>query len=253
MAVDLEGHVAVITGGNGGIGLGMAHGLAAAGAGVAVWGTNEEKNARAAKELAAHGRPVEAFRCDVRQEDQVVEAFAATVAAFGKVDSVFANAGTGGRNRPFVEMTLEEWRAVLAVNLDGAFLTLREGARHLIERGEGGSLVAVSSASAIHGAPRHQHYAASKTALLALIRSLAVELARYGIRCNALIPGWVETDLTERSRQNPKFLENTTYRTPVRRWGRPDDFAAVAAYLADPSLAFHTGDALVVDGGYTVF
>ncbi len=253
MAVDLKGHVAVITGGNGGIGLGMAHGLAAAGAGVAVWGTNEEKNARAAKELAAHGRPVEAFRCDVRHEDQVVETFAATVAAFGKVDSVFANAGVSARNRPFVEITLEEWRAVLAVNLDGAFLTLREGARHLIERGEGGSLVAVSSTSAIHGAPRHQHYAASKAALLALIRSLAVELARYRIRCNALIPGWVETELTERGRQNPKFLENTTYRTPVRRWGRPDDFATVAAYLADPSLTFHTGDALVIDGGYTVF
>ena len=100
MTVDLQGHVAVITGGNGGIGLGMAHGLAAAGAGVAIWGTNEEKNARAAKELAAHGRRVEAFRCDVRHEEQVVETFAATVAAFGKVDSVFANAGTAGACGP---------------------------------------------------------------------------------------------------------------------------------------------------------
>ena len=142
---------------------------------------------------------------------------------------------------------------MMSVNLEGAFITLRAGARHLVERGEGGSLVAVSSTSAIHGAPRNQHYAASKTALLALVRGLAVELARYGVRCNALVPGWTETDLIVDARKNEKFMANTTARTPVRRWGVPADFGAAAVYLADPRISYHTGDTLVVDGGYTVY
>ena len=124
---------------------------------------------------------------------------AATLADHGKVDSLFANAGVGGVV-PFVDMTLDEWRRVMAVNLDGAFLTLRAAARHLVERGEGGSLVGVSSVSAIHGAPRMEHYAASKTALLALVRGLAVELARHRVRCNALLPGWTDTDMIEAAR-----------------------------------------------------
>ena len=150
-------------------------------------------------------------------------------------------------------MTLEDWRAILSVNLDGAFLTLREGARHLVARGQGGSLIGVSSTSAIHGVPRNEHYAASKSALLAVMRGLAVELARDGIRCNTLIPGWTETPLMERHRASEKLVANTTARTPVRRWGRPNDFAAAAAFLADPTLLFHTGDTIVIDGGYTVF
>jgi NAD(P)-dependent dehydrogenase (short-subunit alcohol dehydrogenase family) len=250
----IDGHVSLITGGNSGIGLGMARGLVAAGADVAIWGTNEEKNKRAVEELSASGRRVVAFRCDVSDEAQVVESFAATAEAMGKVDSVFANAGLGGvRTRPFAEMTLDEWRSMMAVNLDGAFLTLREGTRHLVERGEGGALIGVSSTSAIHGAPRNQHYAAAKTALLAVMRGLAVELARHQIRCNALVPGWTETPMTEKSRTHEKFVANTTARTPVRRWGTPDDFAAVAVFLADPAQRFHTGDTIVVDGGYTVF
>lgn len=254
MAGDLSGHVALITGGNGGIGLGMARGLAAAGADVVIWGTNEDKNAAAAGELRTLAQRVEAFRCDVADEDQVVATFAATVAEMGQVDSVFANAGIGGaRTRPFTEMTLDEWRSTMAVNIDGAFLTLREGARHLVERGEGGALIGVSSTSSIHGAPRNQHYAASKTALIAVMRGLAVELARHGIRSNTLIPGWTETPMTEKSRTHEKFMANTTARTPVRRWGKPDDFGAVAVFLADPSLVFHTGDSVVVDGGYTVY
>ena len=254
MKRSLEGHVALVTGGNGGIGLGMAKGLARAGADVAVWGTNEDKNARAVDELRAFGQRAIALCCDVSREDEVEKAFAATVAGLGKVDSVFANAGVAGvRAGPFTEMTLEEWRAIFAVNLDGAFVTLREGSRHMVDRGEGGSLVAVSSTAAIHGAARSQHYAASKGALLALVRGLAVEMARFGIRCNALIPGWSETSMTTAVRLNEKFVEATTSRTPVRRWGTPDDFGAVAAYLADSRLIFHTGDTLVVDGGYTVF
>ena len=252
-AFDLTGHVALITGGNGGIGLGMAQALASAGADVAIWGTKKAKNEAAAELLRKTGRRVVASVCDVSDEDQVVQAFGEAVEQLGKVDSVFANAGVPGHLVPFTETKLEDWRATMAVNLDGAFLTLREGARHLIERGEGGSLVAVSSTSSVHGTPRNAQYSVSKTGLLALVRSLAVELARYRIRVNALVPGWTETELTEKGRQYQKFVDNTTYRTPVRRWAQPEEYGPAAVYLADPRVTFHTGDTLVIDGGYTIF
>ena len=249
---DLSGRVVLVTGGNGGIGLGLAQGCAAAGADVVVWGTNQDKLDRAAASLEATGRRVLAQRVDVSDEEQVVSAFARAVSDMGKVDACFANAGVSG-GAPFVDQTLEMWRRVLSVNLDGAFLTLREAARHLVERGEGGSLVGVSSTSVIHGAPRSQPYAASKAALLAMMRGLAVELARHRIRSNTLIPGWTETELTEAGRRNDKFVANTTSRTPIRRWGVPEDFQAVGAFLADPAQLFHTGDEVVLDGGYTRF
>ena len=252
-AFDLSGLVALVTGGNGGIGLGMAVALAEGGADVAVRGTNAAKNGDAAARLERTGRKIFTARCDVSREGEVAGAFAATVAALGKVDAVFANAGVTGRGEAFVDTSLAEWRRVLDVNLDGVFLTLREAARHLVERGEGGSLVAVSSTSAVHGTPRNEAYSASKAAVLALARGLAVELARHRIRCNALLPGWTETELTAAGRDNPKFVENTTYRTPVRRWAQPSEFGPAAVYLAAPGLTFHTGDALVVDGGYTIF
>ena len=249
---DLAGHVSVITGGNGGIGLGMARALAEAGADVAIWARDEDKSAAAVASLADTGRRVEAFRCDVAVEDDVEAAMAATVEAFDRVDSVIANAGIGGYAR-FHEMSLAEWRRVTSVDRDGAFLTLRAGARHLIERGEGGSLVAVSSVSAIHGAPGMQHYAASKAGLLAVVRGLAVELARHRIRCNAMLPGWTESDMLDPTTAPPAFVEATTRRTPLRRWGTPADMGRVAVYLADPANLFHTGDAVVVDGGYSIF
>ena len=249
----LSGHVALVTGGNGGIGRAMAEALAQAGADIALWGTKAAKNEAAADQLRRTGRRVVASLCDVRDEDQVAQAFAEAVHHLGKVDSVFANAAVPGRLVPFAETSLEDWRSTMAVNLDGAFLTLREGARHLIERGEGGSLVAVSSTSSVHGTPRNAAYSVSKTGLLALVRSLAVELAREKIRVNALVPGWTETELTEKGRQYQKFVDNTTYRTPVRRWAQPDEYGPAAIYLANPTLTFHTGDALVIDGGYTIF
>jgi hypothetical protein len=176
----------------------------------------------------------------------------ATIDAFGRIDGLVANAGTSARS-PFVEMTTEDWDRVMGVNLRGAFVALREAAKVLVGQGEGGSLVGVSSTSSIHGAPGQEHYAASKSAVLAMMRSLAVELARHKIRCNSLIPGWTETEMTEPARSYEKFLTNTTNRTPLRRWGTPTDFETVGAFLCDPTIGFHTGDALVVDGGYTVF
>ncbi len=248
----LNGHVAVVTGGNGGIGLGMASALAAAGADVAVWGRNEDKNAAAAAELAVHGTEVLALRCDVADEEQVVAAIAATVDRLGQVASMLANAGVGGF-APFTSMSLAEFRRVTSVNLDGAFLCLREAAAHMVERGEGGSLVGVSSVSAIHGAPGMEHYAASKAGLASMLRGMAVELARYRIRCNSLLPGWTDTDMIAPAAHNERFVANTVKRTPVRRWGTPEDMGRAAVFLADPANLFHTGDSVVVDGGYSIF
>jgi NAD(P)-dependent dehydrogenase (short-subunit alcohol dehydrogenase family) len=251
----LEGHVALVTGGNGGIGLGLAQGLVKAGADVAIWGTNVDKSADAVRHLESlrGSGSILALRCDITDEAQVVGAFADTVEHFGKVDSVFANAGIPGASPRFVDLSLDEWRRVMAVNLDGTFLTLREGARHLVARDQGGALIALSSIAALHGAPRRDAYAASKTAVQSLVRSLAISLATSRIRVNALCPGWTNTELLGSARASQKFIDRTVERTPAGRWATPDEYEKVAVFLADPSLTFHTGASLVVDGGYTIF
>ena len=250
---DLRGHVALITGGNSGIGLGMATGLANAGADIAIWGTNPAKNETATAQLEATGVRVHSEICDVADEAAQERSFAATLDALGQVDSVFANAGTSGWVPSITDLSLEEWRRLMAVNLDGAFVTMRTGARYLVERGEGGSIVAVSSTSAIHGAQNQPHYGAAKTALLGLVRAAAVGLARHRIRVNALLPGWSDTPLAAPGKSNQKFMDATIGRTPVRRWADPSEYADVAVFLADPKLTFHTGDTVTVDGGYTIF
>ncbi len=250
---DLTGKVALVTGGNGGIGLGMAEGLAGAGAAVAVWGTNAEKNAAAVARLRDAGADAEAFRCDVGDEDEVAATFAATIDRFGKVDACFANAGVGTRGTRFADMSLGEWRDILRVNLDGAFLTLRAAVRHLRERGSGGSLVVTSSIASIFGMPRGEHYAATKAAVSALARGLAVEYGRYGIRANAVLPGWIDTAMTVPLFASERFAGAVLPRIPAGRWGTPADFAGIAVYLASDVSRYHTGDTLVVDGGYRVF
>jgi NAD(P)-dependent dehydrogenase (short-subunit alcohol dehydrogenase family) len=251
--VDLKGRVVVVTGGSAGIGLGIARGVVRAGGAVALWARRLDRAEQAAAELVDLGGTALAVACDVAEEAQVEAAMARTLERFGRLDALVANAGIGARRTPVTELSLTEWRSVLAVNLDGAFLSLRAGARQLIEQAEGGSLVAVSSTAAIHGPARQSPYAASKTALLGLVRSLAVELARHRIRVNALLPGWTETELTAPALADARFVAVTTQRTPVRRWATPADFEAVGAFLCHPAIAFHTGDTLVVDGGYTVF
>ena len=250
--IDLSGRVVVVTGGNSGIGLGIARGVARAGASVAIWSRRAERNAEAVAELEGLGATAVGIGCDVADEDNVADAMRQTLDRFGRLDCLVANAGTAGK-QPFTDMSLAEWHRVLQVNLDGAFLCLREAARVLVRQGQGGSLVGVSSTSAIDGAPGQQHYAASKTALLGVMRSLAVELARHQIRCNSLLPGWTETELTATARTHERFMAATTGRTPVRRWATLHDFETVGAFLADPALIFHTGDSMVVDGGYTIF
>lgn len=250
---DLTGHVALITGGNSGIGLGMAHGLAQSGADVCIWGTNAERNATAAQELEKHGTRVRAVRCDVGDEDAVTASFAETVEHFGRVDSCFANAGVPSSGTPFVETSLAEFRRITRVNLDGAFLTLRAAAKHMVERGGGGVLVGTSSVSTVHGTPRGQAYAASKAGLTAVIKGCAVELARYRINAHSILAGWTETPLISSELHNPTFEQNVMKRMPQRRWGEPGDFARLAVYLAGGVGGFHTGDEIVVDGGYTIF
>lgn len=252
---DLTGKVALITGGNSGIGLGMAKAVAEAGADVAIWGTNAAKNAAAKSELVKAGRKVLALQCDVSDEKAVEAAFAETLRELGRVDGCFANAGVAGRGgaTSFFEMTTEEWQRVLKVNLDGAFFTFRAAARHMVERGDGGVLVGTASLAAIEGAARSEHYAATKGGLISMIRALAVEFARYGVRANSILPGWIETDMTANAIGNDKFAKNVLPRIPTRRWGQGADFGGIAVYLMSSASSYHTGDTFLIDGGYALF
>ena len=249
---NLSGKVALVTGGNSGIGLGMAKGLAESGADVCIWGTNIEKNERSQKELSSIGIKSHAIKCDVSSEDQVETAFQETLDIFRKVDSCFANAGAGG-GAPFHEFPTDLWRKVLGINLDGTFFTFRAASKHMIERGEGGRLVGTSSTSAIHGAARNEAYASTKGAMLAMVRGLAVEMARYGITANSIIPGWIETAMTSARVGDERFEDRVMKRVPIRRWGTPEDFAGIAVYLASDASSYQTGEEFVVDGGYTRF
>ena len=254
---DLTGKVVLVTGGNGGIGLGMATALAQAGASVAIWGTNADKNARAVETLRAHAE-AEAFTCNVADRDAVDAAMAQTLERFGRLDGCIANAGVSGRGaRSFLDITPDEWQRVLSVNLDGVYHTYQAALRHMVARAEagdpGGRLACVSSLASVSGAARSEHYAASKGALNAMTFALAVEFARYGITANAILPGWIATDMTENAMATPKFAEAAGKRIPARRWGEPADFGGIAVYLMSVASAYHTGQLLQIDGGYFRF
>jgi NAD(P)-dependent dehydrogenase (short-subunit alcohol dehydrogenase family) len=249
---DLGGRVAVVTGGNGGIGLGIARGLAQAGADVAIWARDPAKNEAALKELEGLGRRALSLACDVGDETQVKRAVEQTVAAFGRIDIGVANAGFGIVT-PFLETRLEDWRKVTRVDLDGTFLTFHAIASHMVSRGGGGKLIAISSIGEIFGMPKQEAYAASKSGIEALVRSLAVELARHDIQVNAVQPGWIVTDATRPLLDWKAMNDTIVHRTPARRWGTPEDLAGACVYLASDAARFHTGDTLRVDGGYSVF
>jgi NAD(P)-dependent dehydrogenase (short-subunit alcohol dehydrogenase family) len=251
---DLTGKVALVTGGNGGIGLGMADALAEAGADICIWGTNPKKNEAATAQLKRHGRKVHAQIVDVGDEQQVEAGFAEAIKMMGHIDNCVANSGVSGRGKgAILEMTYEEWRRVLRVNLDGVFFTFRGAARHMVERGRGGSLVAMASTAAIEGAARSSHYGASKGGVTAMVRALSVELARYKISVNSVLPGWIETEMTANAFGNEKFAANVMPRIPQRRWGTGADFGPIAVYLASDAASYTTGRDFVIDGGYTLF
>jgi NAD(P)-dependent dehydrogenase (short-subunit alcohol dehydrogenase family) len=255
---DLSGRVAVITGGNGGIGLGIAQALALSGCNVSIWGRNAGKNKAAATTMAKGPGKVDTRICDVADPASVKEAMKATLDTFGRLDGCFANAGIGGGGRkPFIERSEEEWRKMFATNLDGVFHVFQAAARHMTERAQGGDafgrLVATSSLASLFGTARNEHYAGTKAAINALCRALAVELARHGVTANAILPGWIRSDMTARVLADDKFVGAVMPRIPLRRFGEPSDFGGIAVYLMSKASSYHTADCFVIDGGYTAF
>jgi NAD(P)-dependent dehydrogenase (short-subunit alcohol dehydrogenase family) len=255
---DLSGRVAVITGGNGGIGLGIAQALATAGCNVSIWGRNADKNKSAAASMAGAKGEVDTQICDVTSAASVKTAMDSTLRKFGRVDGCFANAGIGGGGRrSFIERTEDEWRTMFATNLDGVFHVFQAAARHMTDRAKAGDafgrLVATSSLASLFGTARNEHYAGTKAAINALCRALAVELARYGVTANAILPGWIKSDMTARVMADDKFVGAVMPRIPVRRFGEPSDFGGIAVYLMSKASSYHTADCFVIDGGYTAF
>ena len=225
---------------------------------MAIWGTNADKNAAAHEALSAHGGAVFSRVCDVGDQDAVEESFAATLDTLGRVDSCFVNAGVGGRAPSFLEMTAQEWRRLMRINLDGAFFTAQVATRHMVDRHRdgdtsGGSIVFTTSGSAYFGQARGQHYGASKAGLISMTKAIAVEHARHGIRANAVLPGWTESEMTAGAFAWDTFVDKVGGRVPLRRWGTPEDFAGVAVYLASSASSYHTGDVVTIDGGYHSF
>jgi NAD(P)-dependent dehydrogenase (short-subunit alcohol dehydrogenase family) len=253
---DLTGKVALVTGGNSGIGLGFAEGVAKHGADVCIWGTNASKNEVAIESLKRHGTKVHAIVCDVSDEVAVERSFTETLAKFGRVDACFANAGVSGGG-PFTELTRDQWQRVLSVNLDGLFFTLRAAARHMKDRAErgdkGGRLIGTASLGALMGMARGEAYAGSKGAVISIMQGLAVEFARYGVTANSVLPGHIATAMTEKNYANEKFHNAIMPRIPLRRFGDKSDFEGIAVYLMSGASAYHTGDSFLIDGGFFIF
>jgi NAD(P)-dependent dehydrogenase (short-subunit alcohol dehydrogenase family) len=253
---DLKGKTALITGGNSGIGLGFAEGVAKYGADVCIWGPNASKNEVAIESLKKYGTKVHAIQCDVSSEAAVEKSFDETLAKFGRVDACFANAGVGGGG-PFAELTTEQWQRVLNVNLNGLFFTLRRAARHMKERAEkgdkGGRLIGTASLGALMGMARGEAYAGSKGAVISIMQGLAVEFARYGVTANSVLPGHIATAMTEKNYANEKFYNAIMPRIPLRRFGDKADFEGIAVYLMSNASAYHTGDSFLIDGGFFIF
>ncbi|MBY0338586.1 MAG: SDR family oxidoreductase [Acetobacteraceae bacterium] len=247
----LGGRVAFVTGGNGGIGLGFARGLAKAGAAVMLAARDAAKSAEAVAELRALGATADAVTCDVTDEASVNDAVAETVARLGRLDILVNNAGTNIRGRPESYAT-ENWHAVLDTNLTSAMLCARAAHPHL-KAGGVGRVINNGSMLSIFGMPLHIAYAASKGGIVQLTKSLATAWAADGITVNAVLPGWIDTALTRKARADmPQLDANVRARTPMGRWGDPADFEGIAAFLASDSARFITGTAIPVDGGFSV-
>jgi NAD(P)-dependent dehydrogenase (short-subunit alcohol dehydrogenase family) len=255
---DCTGKVTMVTGGNGGLGLGFAMGCAKMGGDIAIWARNEEKNAAAKAQLleAGAGR-VESYVVDVSTEEAIVAGYDRLLQDFGRVDCVFANSGAPPRYDSVFDMPTSHWHEFQSVALHGAFFTLREGARHMKARAEagerGGSLVACGSLSLYLGMPGKMEYAASKCGTEAVIRSLAVELGPLGIRANVLAPGMIVTPMLGGDPAVEKMIsDHFSPQTPLRRLGYPEDFEGIAAFLCSDASSFMTGETVIMDGGYMI-
>ncbi len=248
---DLSGRVAVVTGGNGGIGLGMARGLARAGAAVAVAGRNQEKSAAAVAELEALGAEAAAVPVEVTAEASCRAMVTATVERFGRLDILVNNAGTNIRKQP-QDYALEEWETVLSTNLTSAFVCSQAAYPEMCKAG-GGKIINIGSMLSIFGLAFAPAYAASKGGIVQLTKALATAWAKDNIQVNAVLPGWIDTELTRQARAQIDGLhERVEARTPAGHWGHPDDHAGIAVFLAARASDFITGTAIPVDGGYSV-
>jgi 2-deoxy-D-gluconate 3-dehydrogenase len=248
---DLTGRVAVVTGGNGGIGLGMAGGLAEAGAAVVVAGRDAGKNAAAVAALAGKGARAIAIAVDVRDEASVRSLMAEAERAMGRIDILVNNAGINIRKRP-EQYSLAEWSQVIETNLTSAFLC-SHAVHPAMKRAGAGKIINIGSMMSIFGAAFTSAYAASKGGIVQFSRALATAWAVDNIQVNAILPGWIDTALTRRAREDvPGLNERILARTPAGRWGTPDDHAGIAVFLASPASDFVTGTAIPVDGGYSV-
>ncbi|MBS0540584.1 MAG: glucose 1-dehydrogenase [Proteobacteria bacterium] len=248
---DLSGKVAVVTGGNGGIGLGMAKGMAGAGATIVVAGRDAAKNAAAVKEIQTLGAEATAIPVDVLKEESCRALMTETVKAHGRLDILVNNAGMSIRKQP-EQYTLAEWHTVLDSNLTSAFLC-SHAAYEPMKKAGAGKIINIGSMMSIFGAPFATAYAASKGGMVQMTKSLATAWAKDNIQVNAILPGWIDTALTRRAREQIDGLHASVLkRTPAGRWGEPDDFAGIAVFLAAAASDFVTGAAITVDGGYSV-
>ena len=254
---DCSGKVTLVTGGNGGIGLGFATGIARKGGDIAIWGRNEDKNHHAVQSLldAGAGR-VEAYVVDVSAEDNILDGYQRLMNDFGRIDCVFANSGPAPVHDSVFDVSTAEWHRFLDVALHGAFFTLREAARHMVARAEqgepGGSLVACGSLSLFQGLPGKHYYDAAKSDIAATARCMAVEFGQYGIRANIVAPGLIITPMMG-DEQTASYIANTYGpSTPLQRVGYPEDFEGIGAYLCSDASAFMTGTTITIDGGYMV-
>ncbi len=250
-AFDLNGHVALVTGGNGGIGLGMAQGLADAGAAIAIAARNMEKSEAAAATLRKSGAEVITIAVDVSSEQSVKAMVAATLDKFGRVDSLIANAGVNDRKPP-QDYSAETWNWIVETNLSGPFYCAQSVYPAMKAQG-GGKIITIGSMASIFGLPFAAPYAATKGGVVQLSRVLATAWAADNIQVNAILPGWIDTELTRNARSQVDGLhDRVETRTPAARWGNPADFAGVAVFLASQASDFVTGTAIPVDGGYSV-
>jgi 2-dehydro-3-deoxy-D-gluconate 5-dehydrogenase len=245
-ALTVEGRAALVTGGNGGLGKAIARGLIEAGALVAVAGRDRAKN-RAVE--AEFGERAVVLELDVTDETQVTSAVGKVIDRFGRLD-ILVNCAGSFRGGPVTELGLDAWREVLDTHLTGAFLCSVAAARRMIEAGRGGKIINIGSMYSIFGAPDFADYAAAKTGVLGLTRSLAVELGRHNIQVNAILPGWYETNLTS-GMPETAVGEEIRRRTPAGRWGSPADLVGLTLLLSSPASDFITGACIPVDGGYS--
>jgi 2-deoxy-D-gluconate 3-dehydrogenase len=248
---DLTGKIALVTGGNGGIGLGMARGLAQAGATVVLAGRNAQKSALAAATLRTEGWLCDAIEADVSSEHEVASLFQQVMLRHGRVDILVNNAG-GTVRKPPHDLTLDEWHSVMDTNLTSTFLCCR-AAHALMKESGGGKIINIGSMLSIFGAPYAAVYGASKGGVVQFTRSIATAWAPDNIQANAVLPGWIDTELTRGAREQvPGLNEKVLARTPAGRWGVPADLAGIAVFLASSASDFVTGAAIPVDGGYSI-